>query len=309
MSEPQRTINQLLTAVDRIVDDILNDKHNSIDPYQMALDLNELYPEMMYHHRSTLVYTKTIKWFVATGQILKGEYYPSEVIWNSESARQFMNEIKTYLPKYDSSKADFAKKEVRRTKSLSKYLNDLTGHYGRLLFVRVDLHYRMNGIGEDSIDDFNEYMKVLLKRIDKKNGCFKDLHGYAWALEQGYKGECRLHCHLILVYHASKHHKGRYFGQAVGEKWMSIIEGQGHYFNANDPNHVKGFERLGKRGVGMIHRNNEHEVQNAIRTSIYLTTKIDKYEQRLKAELPEMNTFDRGQFRNSKRRGLPPIAK
>ena len=309
MSEPQRTINQLLTAVDRIIDDILNDKHNSIDPYQMALDLNELYPEMMYHHRSTLVYTKTIKWFVATGQILKGEYYPSEVIWNSESARQFMNEIKTYIPEYRLNKKMFALQEVRRTKSLSKYLNDLTGHHGRLLFVRVDLHYRMHGIGENSIDNFHKYMKVFLKRIEKGDGCFKGLHGYAWALEQGYENDCGLHCHLLIIYDAWKHQKESYLGQAIGEKWVSIIEGQGHYFNVSNPNHVKGFEKLGKRGVGRIHSNKENEVQNAIRTSIYLTTKKDKYEQRLKVKVPNMNTFDRGQFRNSKRRGLPPIAK
>ncbi|WP_352339143.1 inovirus-type Gp2 protein [Psychrobacter sp. 16-MNA-CIBAN-0192] len=249
MSYQTQTINQLLTAVDKIVDDILNDKHNSIDPYEIALDLNELYPAMMHHHRSTLVYTETIKWFVATGQKLKGEYYPSEIKWNDESAQQFIDEIKIYLPEYHLNKASFALKEDRNTKSLTTYLNDLTEHYGRLLFVRVDLHYRMDGIGEDSIDNFNEHMKVLLKRIEKTNGCFKDLHGYAWALEQGYKNDCGLHCHLLLMYDASKHHKGSYFGQAVGEKWVSIIKGQGHYFNASNPNHVKGFATLGKRGV------------------------------------------------------------
>lgn len=303
------TVNKLLTEVDSIVDDILNDKDNFIDPYEIALDLNALYSAMMHHHRPTLNYTKTIKWFVATGQKLKGEYYPSEVKWDDESAKQFMDEIKKYLPEYNSSKADFAKKEMRSTKSLSKYLNDLIRHYGRLLFVRVDLHYRMDGIGENSIDNFNNHMRVFLKRIDKENGCFKELQGYAWALEQGYENDCGLHCHLLLIYNGAKRQRDYHIGRQVGELWMSIIEGQGHYFNANDSKHVEGFERAGRRGVGMIHRNNEHEVQNFIRTSVYLTTKKDKYEQRLKALLPDMHTFDRGQFRNSKRRGLSLIAK
>nr|WP_181718228.1 hypothetical protein [Psychrobacter sp.] len=119
MSYQTQTINQLLTAVDKIVDDILNDKHNSIDPYEIALDLNELYPAMMHHHRSTLVYTETIKWFVATGQKLKGEYYPSEVKWDKEAAQEFMDEIQTYLSEYDLNKAIFALQEDRKTGTLN----------------------------------------------------------------------------------------------------------------------------------------------------------------------------------------------
>lgn len=301
MSYQAQTVNQLLTTVDNVVDDIFKDR---IGAHALSLALNDLYPEIMYYHRSMLVYTETIKWFIATGQKLKGKYYPSEVKWDDESAQQFIDEIKTYLSKYNLSKKKFALQEDRNTKTLNKYLDDLTGHYGRLLFVRVDLHYRMDGIGENSIGNFHKHMKVLLKRIEKKDGCFKDWLGYAWALEQGYENDCCLHCHLLLMYDASKHHRGSYFGQAIGEKWMSIIEGQGYYFNANDPKHVKRFKRLGKRGVGMIHRNNDHEVQNAIRTSIYLTTKEDKYKQRLKVRLPRMRTFGHGEYEVSWRRGI-----
>ena len=301
MSYQAQTINQLLTTVDSAVDDIFN---NKIGAHELSLVLNDLYPKTMYHHRSTLVYTETIKWFIATGQKLKGEYYPSEVKWDDEAAQEFMDEIQTYMPEYHLNKAMFELQEDRNTKSLSKYLNKLTGHYGRLLFVRVDLHYRMDGIGENSIDNFHEYMKVLLKRIEKEDGCFKDLQGYAWALEQGYENDCGLHCHLLLIYDASKHRKESYFGQAVGEKWVSIIKGQGHYFNASNPNYVKGFEKRGKRGVGRIHSNNENEVQNAIRTSIYLTTKKDKYEQRLKVRLPGMRSFGCGTFPKKKHRGI-----
>ena len=208
------------------------------------------------------------------------------------------------MPEYRLNKKMFALQEVENTETLNKYLDDLTGHYGRLLFVRVDLHYRMHGIGENSIDNFHKYMKVFLKRIEKEDGCFKGLHGYAWALEQGYENDCGLHCHLLIIYDASKHQKESYLGQAIGEKWVSIIEGQGHYFNVSNPNHVKGFEKLGKRGVGRIHSNKENEVQNAIRTSIYLTTKKDKYEQRLKVKVPNMKTFGCSTFPKKKNRGI-----
>lgn len=301
MSYQTQTVNHLLTKVDNVVCNIFKDK---IGAHELSLALNDLYPEMMYYHRSTLVYTETIKWFVWTGQTLKGEYYPSEIKWDDKSAQQFMDEIKTYLPEYHLKKAMFALQEGRNTKSLNKYLNELIGHYGRLLFVRVDLHYRMHGIGENSIENFHEYMKVFLKRIEKEDGCFKGLQGYAWALEQGYENDCGLHCHLLIIYDASKHQKESYLGQAIGEKWVSIIKGQGHYFNASNPNHVKGFEKLGKRGVGRIHSNNENEVQNAIRTSIYLTTKKDKYEQRLKVKVPNMKTFGCSTFPKKKNRGV-----
>ena len=124
MSYQVQTINQLLTVVDNVVDDIFNDK---IGTHELSLVLNDLYSKIMYNHCSTLVYTETIKWFIATGQKLKGEYYPSDVKWDEESGQQFMDEIKTYMPEYHLNKAVFALQEDRNTKSLSKYLNELTG--------------------------------------------------------------------------------------------------------------------------------------------------------------------------------------
>ena len=64
----------------------------------------------------------------------------------------------------------------------------------------------------------------------------------------------------------------------------------------------------GTLGIGMTHRKDSDKVQNAINTLSYLTTKKDKYEQRLKAKVPNMRTFGHGTYRNTNRRGLPPIA-
>ena len=87
-----------------------------------------------------------------------------------------------------------------------------------------------------------------------------------------------------------------------------MTDGQGSYFNCNDPKYFKPFKEKGTLGIEMTHRKDPNKVQNTINTALYLTTKKDKYEQRLKAMLPNMRTFGHSAYRNTKRRGLPPIA-
>lgn len=286
------SFNQLLTEIDIFIDRILND---NINTDETALVLNNLYPEMKYYYDHRLVYTKTVKWFIDTCGISDNEYC-SEIEWNAESVEQFIYKIKKYLPEYFQSRKKFALKEKRRTKCLKEYLTQLTEHYSRLLFVRVDLHYRLDYQDGDGIYSFAYYMTRFKQHMSNKKGCFEGLEGYAWSLEQGYQGNCGLHCHLFLAYNGHKHENDSDLGIAVGEKWMSLIEGQGHYFNCNDKNYVNQFERLKIRGVGRIYRADKIEVQNAIKTISYLTTKEDKYEQRLKAKLPGMRSFGRSQF-------------
>lgn len=300
------SFNQLLTEIDVFIDRILNDNMNTDET---ALVLNNLYPEMKCYYDHRLTYTETVKWFIDTCGISDTEYSSSETEWDSESVDRFIYKIKKYLPEYLQSRKKFVLEEKRITKSLNTYLNELIDHYARLLFVRVDLHYRVDYQDGDGIDSFDYYMTRFKQHMSNKKGCFKGLEGYAWSFEQGYQGSCGLHCHLLLAYNGEKHEEGEAFGEMVGEKWMSFIDGQGHYFNCNDKNYVNRFERLEIRGVGRIHRKNETEVQNAIKTLSYLTTKKDKYEQRLKAKLPGMRTFGHGTYRNTKRRGLPPITK
>jgi len=271
---------------------------------EIVLVLNNLYPEMKCYYDRRLIYTKTVKWFIDTCGISDNEYSSSETEWDAESIEQFIYKIKKYLPEYFQSRKKFALKEKRRTKCLNIYLNELIDHYVRLLFVRVDLHYCVDYQDGDGIDCFDYYMTRFKQHMSNKKGCFKNLEGYAWSFEQGYQGNCGLHCHLLLAYNGEKHEEGEALGKMVGEKWMSLIDGQGHYFNCNDKNYVHQFERLKIRGVGRIHRANKIEVQNAIKTLSYLTTKKDKYEQRLKAELSGMRTFGHAQFDVPWRRGI-----
>lgn len=302
---------KILTEVDQLVILILNNKikSNQLDPL-----LTYLYPTMMYHYNHDIEYTETIKWFVAVGQLLKGEYYLWEVTWDQQSTDAFIYEIQKYLPEYRLNRKAFLLQEKRNTNTLKEYLTKLLKHYSCLLVVRVDLQYQVKYSNEISVSDFEMHMKALRERMSNQKSCFKALEGFAWSLEQGYKqtdkhnNKGSLHCHLLLLYDGKRKDNGYCVGRSVGEKWVYITDGQGSYFNCNDPNYYNPFKDQGILGIEMINRNKPKEVQNTLCSSSYLTTKKDKYEQRLKAWLPRMRTFGHGTYRNTKRRGLPPIA-
>ena len=152
-------------------------------------------------------------------------------------------------------------------------------------------------------DREKEKKKNSGRLVNTSKGCFEDLRGYAWAIEQGVENG-GLHCHLLLIYNGDKRQKDWFLGEAVGQKWVEITEGLGCYHNCNTPENKRGYKLQGKLGIGKIHRNNPLEVKNAINAALYLT-RPEKYEQRLKALIPNMRTFSHGTYRHTKRRGLP----
>ena len=166
----------------------------------------------------------------------------------------------------------------------------------------LDLKYATETSHLVTIDRLNADMKKIRELISNKKTCFEHLQGYAWALEQGGKNG-GLHCHLLLIYNGSERQKDSYLGKAVGEKWQSITGGLGTYYNWNTLENKGDFKKQGLLGIGMIHRDNPLEVENAVRVASYLT-KIDKCEQQLKLWLPGMRTFGQSQFDVSWRRGI-----
>lgn len=297
---------KVLTDVDALIRAIMSDKTN-INTVMLAL--NYLYPIMMYYDDSDLEHTETVRWFIGTAQLLKGDLYPDEVVWDRESAQRFMDLIQAYRYEFLQSKAYFQLVESNNTNSLVHYLKQMFDHYSRLLVVRVDLKYKVESQSKVTVQDFNDHIGILRDRMRRKKGVFKSLEGYAWALEQGYElnHSNGLHCHLVLLYDGSKRHKGSFIGQQITEKWIEITERLGYYFNCNDPNYLNPFIARNEDGIGMIHRNDSQQVQRAINTISYLTTKPDKFEQRLKTKVSGMRTFGHGTYRTKKRRGLPPI--
>jgi len=187
----------------------------------------------------------------------------------------------------------FQRQEKRNRKSLFEYLTKLTRHYSRLLFVRVDLGIQYEHQSTVDIELFNFYLHKLLKRVHDQSTCFKDLQGYAWAIEQGEKKG--YHCHLLLIYDGHKHQNDFGLASMVGECWKEITEDQGYFFTSNTSEYKSRLEQKGVLGIGMIHRDNPQQVQNAINAAIYLVNP-EKDGQHLRARLNAMRTFGKGLF-------------
>lgn len=252
---------------------------------------DKLYPKLKSGHE----YTTSVQFLVSHAEHLYGLLECSSTHLSPTPLYQHLsNNLNNEL-------RGFIKQENENSQSLAVYLDSLQQHYARMLAVRVDLSYRRDFHELVNIDRFHEDISLLRSRISNKKGCFRHLHGYVWALEQGEdKG---YHCHLLLLYDGSKRHKDCYLGQEVGEHWQILTGGYGQYYNCNDPNHLKPFKESGKCGIGMIHRKNEEQVRNLSNVAQYLT-RSTKLNQRLLVKAPGMRTFGHGIFDTGKRRGI-----
>lgn len=193
------------------------------------------------------------------------------------------------------------KQELRNRGNLLNYVEQLLNHYSRLLFVRVDLAYRKDSQHLISIADVDRHKKQLLKYLSNGDTCFANLQGYAWALEQG--ADKGYHIHLLLMYDGSKRQKDYYLADEVGKLWHQMTGGVGYHFNCNTPEHKRQFIERGKLGVGMIHRKNPDEVDNALNVASYLVNP-EKDSQMLLVKLPNIRTFGKASFRIKGRRRL-----
>ena len=301
------THHQVVTDVDKTVRGILEGKFNI---GKLRHKLEYLYAALMSEYNDTLKYDETIHWFIATIQVLQGDYYATEITWDADLVYEFVDEIQSYETEYSLMKTKFRLQERRNTQKLTNYVNQLVNHYSRVLMVRVDVSYHNSNKTEIGVDEFREHMTVLREHLSNKDGCIKGLEGYAWALEQGYKRteSGGLHCHLLLIYNGAERQSAYYLAKKIGEIWHSITNGRGSYFNSHTSSYIKTLKKIGQSPVAMVHRENSHEVEKLLEVSEYLTTKskdVDgKFNQRLKMKVPNMRTFGTGQFDINKRRGI-----
>lgn len=195
----------------------------------------------------------------------------------------------------------FIAQERRNRCSLETYLKQLFNHYARLLLVRVDFAIKQRYQHEIGIAQFRDLIATMSNRYSNKDGCFSDLQGHAWAIEQGIdKG---FHCHTLLIYDGSKHQNDYGLGLQVEQYWQQLTQDKGYCFIPNDPNYKRLFEIQGTLGIGMIHRNNTIEVQNALNAALYLVNP-EKDQQNLCLRVPRMRTFGKGSFDVPWRRGI-----
>ena len=303
MSCPVISQSELICNVDRLVTDILS---NNINISNVSVQLSALYLPLVTDYDSNLDYFPTITAFIDSANRVMHSNHSKKMRWGYYNTRDFIDNLYAYKSNILKNNIKVIEQEKVNTKKLFIYMNQMLNHYSRLLIVRVDLGYSKDTNHFVFIETFHKHLKKLRELIGKKESCFEELEGNVIALEQGH--ERGYHVHLLLMFDGSKRCQDTHIGQIVGEKWQNITGGLGSYYNCNNTQYKKKQEALGRLGIGMIHRRNPKEVQNAISASLYLR-QPDKENQHLRVKLPKMKTFTHGIYRTPKRRGLPSISK
>ena len=200
----------------------------------------------------------------------------------------------------------FRRNNLRYQRNLKKYFQALVGQHRKLLLVRVDLHYSAES--DISISDFARDIDKLLNRIHNKDRMFDDQVGYAFRLEQGGKSR-GYHCHLLVIYNGSLRSKDSYLGQKIGQLWKDeITKSRGEFFNCNQSEYKRLYERSNSLGIGLIERKEIRQIENAQRAISYLA-RPDKDDQYLRASLRGMRQFGKGQIRSWRRADSESIPK
>ncbi|MCG3841900.1 inovirus-type Gp2 protein [Psychrobacter sp. Ps1] len=280
---------QLISNVDRLVRDVL---FGTISFQQIKSRLNELYYSFIISFDPEFKYLKPIQAFIESTNIIVGDAYPYNVFWDNEKTVQFIQLLLSHEKTIRKDYSAWRYQSHQNGKRLENNVRTLISNYSRLLFVRVDLKYIQENSHHITIRDFDFHMKKLREAIHNGDTCFTHLLRYAWSLEQGEENG-GFHCHLLLIFDSSKHYQDNYLADQVGQKWRDITDDVGYCFVLNTREYKEGLARYGKLGIGMIHRNNLQEVENAVNAALYLTgpDKPDGSYQRLKVSLPNMKSF------------------
>ena len=243
----------VLTAVDHLMHQVYNDQ---ISNEQLKYALVDLVPAFKVFYRNDLSYVQSIHCFInviaAIDEMLSFQSYDQMIHFSDEDMsylriifHESLYGMQEYISKHQNQ-------EERNRKRLRQYLTDLTEHYSKLLFVRVDLGYLKEEQYQVDVSIFQQHMDTFRSRLANQDGCFSDLQGYAWALEEGAtKG---LHAHVLLIYDGHKHQQGYGLAKLVGDAWLEITGRSGMYFNCHDTDYIRKFEREGTLGIGMIQR-------------------------------------------------------
>lgn len=223
--------------------------------------------------------------------------------FNDEQLAFYEKMLKMLKGEIERDLHQFRLQEKDNTESLKEYVEQIFNHHTKVLMVRVDLGYLNDSKEQITVELFYSHFEIMRNRLSNQDTFFSNLHGYSWAIEQG--KERGYHVHLLLMYDGTKVQNGSYYAQRVGEKWQQITQGHGSYFNLHSKDYINKLRMAGcDIGIGMVSRNNEGDWEKVVAVIEYLTDPA-KDEQRLRVKcFRNMQTFGKGQFENSKRRGI-----
>ena len=117
----------------------------------------------------------------------------------------------------------------------------------RILVVRIDLEYALNGAEEGAHPLFSENphnqfsLDIFLQDRNRFINNFRDkaLHGgiaehlleWGWKIEYGEKRGWHMHC--VFIFNAAKVRSAWYYAMQIGEMWERLTEGRGTYHNCH----------------------------------------------------------------------------
>lgn len=301
---------KLISTIDLLVRDIL---FGDINISHVSVQLSKLYLPLLKDYDSGLKYTPTVEAFKHSTEKVMADPHSRNHRWGYYNTVQFIDYLGTHKALITDEDAELIKQEKSNSKVFEADLRKLFSEeqrLSRLLFVRVDLGYLKDTMHLVTIRDLHRHLEKLRELIGNKKTCFKGLVDHAIAIEQGL--EHGYHCHVLLIYNGAKHQEDCTLGQKVGEKWESITDGLGSYYNCNYTKNKRAYEESGTLGIGRIRRGFPQEVENAIRTALYLTDPsktdrcIERLNQHLKVKLPKMKTFTRGIVKDKEKKKKHP---
>ncbi|WP_235941039.1 YagK/YfjJ domain-containing protein [Acinetobacter kanungonis] len=260
----------VMTAVEVFVEQVL---HLDLRQHDFITHLCQLIPAFKAFDQSNLAYSASIQVFrriVDRVDELRGsstieEYLTQLSVAEIKCLRHILVEGRTLILE---GIRQFKQQETDNQVGLRAYLQSIILDRYKVLIVRVDLGYLKEFMPEILVLDFYRHIESLCKYLKDKNGCFKGLLWYGLALEQGAtKG---YHAHLLLIYNGSERQNDRFLADEVIQKWQVISEGMGYGVNINTKENKDKFAKNGLLGIGMIHRDNSKEVENALNAASYL---------------------------------------
>ncbi|WP_350617521.1 hypothetical protein, partial [Pseudomonas sp. HY7a-MNA-CIBAN-0227] len=74
--------------------------------------------------------------FFSSTQAIVGDTYPENVIWDHDKTQRFIDMLPCYKNDIENERNAFIYQESQNKNKLGCYINNLIGHYSRLLFIR-----------------------------------------------------------------------------------------------------------------------------------------------------------------------------
>lgn len=218
--------------------------------------------------------------------------------WRYRVVRELIEKIyeNTLSKRFTRRLGDRGYEARERKRNLEEYVQNILSHYARVLVLRIDFGYYQSASVD--IDEFYGHRDYFLSQLQARKGVFTNAIGYAWCMEQG--KDKSYHIHFALLLPGRQHQSDGLLSQQCGELWKFATDGKGIYHNCNAADKEK-YESMGRRGIGMINRENPQECENCVKALGYLT-EPEKDDQYLRMKPKHRRTYGAGVFTGKQRK-------